>query len=336
MDRTPPSTGTMMDDCVTNPTCKTLFTYEDLVIERNKDLVAKGHEPLYVVYPRESLAISDAPLGFLPHAGGQNPAKLDTFRRLQDYLLSAEGQIKLRLLGRRPVTSIGLTLPGADKAVFNPDWGIKPDIQAQLLTYPAGPVIQGVLRNYQIAFRQPVDTAYCIDGSGSMDGNGGWAEVQQAGQILFDQTQAAQYYLLANPGDRTTVAVFSDHVKNGPWSVSGNDPAQLLGLLHKLQGARADGGTNMYGCLRQIADLFEKQPLPDHKRFVVLMTDGQSDQDNVSATIARLKDLQVPVIAIAFGSADLSQLTALADATGGSVIKKSNVADGLREATGYK
>jgi Ca-activated chloride channel family protein len=48
--RTPPSTGTMMSDCIANDkVCKTMFTYEDLVIEKNQELVKAGHEPLYMV-----------------------------------------------------------------------------------------------------------------------------------------------------------------------------------------------------------------------------------------------------------------------------------------------
>lgn len=51
--RTPPSTGLLMDECLAAPQqCKTMFTYENLVIERNQELVRAGKEPLHVIYPK--------------------------------------------------------------------------------------------------------------------------------------------------------------------------------------------------------------------------------------------------------------------------------------------
>ncbi len=68
ISRTPPSTGTMMDDCIAQPdVCQTMFTYEDLVIEKNRELVKQGKQPLYIAYPRGAMAISDSPLGFSRH-----------------------------------------------------------------------------------------------------------------------------------------------------------------------------------------------------------------------------------------------------------------------------
>jgi Ca-activated chloride channel family protein len=201
--KTPPSTGTMMEDCLAHPAqCKTLFTYEDLVIEKNQELVKAGREPLYAVYPRGSLAISDAPLGFFPH--GSNPEKEATFKALQDYLRSPAGQAKVKALGRRPYGSIGLSLPGADPKVFNPAWGIQATVNEPTIVYPKADVIQAALDNYQLAYRQPVDVVYCIDGSGSMDGNGGWNGVVRAANLLFDPTQARKYLLQVNSEDKTT------------------------------------------------------------------------------------------------------------------------------------
>ncbi len=38
MDATPPSTGTLMNECISKvDVCRTMFTYEDLVIEKNQE-----------------------------------------------------------------------------------------------------------------------------------------------------------------------------------------------------------------------------------------------------------------------------------------------------------
>jgi Ca-activated chloride channel homolog len=171
-DHTPPSTKTLMDDCAASPDrCDAVFTYEALVIEMNQDRVGKGQEPMTVVYPQGSLAFADSPLGFLPH--GDNNEKKANFEKLQAYLLSPDAQQALLKLGRRPVkNSSGLSLPNAPKDVCRPEWGIVTDRQEQPIRFPSASVIENALYNYNTVYRQPGNFVYCIDGSGSMEGDG--------------------------------------------------------------------------------------------------------------------------------------------------------------------
>ena len=110
-----------------------MFTYEDLVIEKNLELVKAGREPLYAVYPRGSLAISDAPLGFLPHGNESDAAEAHDLRRAAGATCSPTpgAQATLLSLGRRPATSIGLTLDNPDLSVFNPAWGIQANLPSR-------------------------------------------------------------------------------------------------------------------------------------------------------------------------------------------------------------
>jgi Ca-activated chloride channel homolog len=332
--RTPPSTGTMMDDCITfDKTCKTMFTYEDLVIEKNQELVKEGHEPLYMVYPRGSLAISDAPLGFLPH--GDNPDKEATFKALLEYMLSPEAQAKVEAFGRRPYTSIGLSLPGADPKVFNPDWGVEPTVKEQTITYPDAAVIEQVLANYQLAYRRPVNSAYCLDGSGSMDSNGGWNGVEQSVKILFDPVTAAKYLLQISPKDRTTVLVFSDRI-NFRDTVNGNGDLLLAQLRQKLGAEKPGGGTAIYSCLQEATNELSQPGGDTRKKLIVLMTDGQNNA-GLDHVPDNLKASQIPVIAIAYGdNADTGTLKDIATQTGGSFIASSDLVTALRNATAYK
>jgi Ca-activated chloride channel homolog len=339
LKQTPPSTGTLMNSCVTDPTCKTLFTYEALVIEKNQELVPKGHEPFYAVYPKESLAIADAPMGFLPHRENAT-AKEQNFLKLQNFILSSDTQKRIEHLGRRPASSVGLSLSNPDTAVFNPDWGIKATLKQQLLVYPAPTVIDAALNHYETVYRQPAHIAYCLDGSGSMGDNGGWDQLKSAVEILFKQDVAAQYYLQANPDDLTSVMIFESQVVNGPdgsWTVQGNDPGKFQQLYDDIVGQSPNDGTNFYACLQKAADLFAQQAGENRKRFVILMTDGQSDTDGQDAAIAALKRIGISVICVPFGSdADLSQLNNIASQTGGKVTTQKNLVDALREATGYR
>lgn len=340
MDQTPPSSGTLMTDCVNRPDdCRTMFTYEGLVIEKNQELVKAGKQPLAVVYPRGSLAVSDAPLGFFPHGDAADAGRQRVFDELQDYLLKdQQAQAKLLSLGRRPASSIGLTLDKPDLTVFNPAWGVQATINEQGIAFPAANVIQAALDRYQTHYRRPVAAYYCLDGSGSMGDNKGWEGVRQAATQVFDQDQAATIFLQTHPEDSTTVAIFNRATAGGsPWTVAGNDPTQMHGLTQKITGYTPNDGTNMYACLRNAVRELNQPQHADRKRLVILMTDGQSEQNDRTSVVQALKDAQIPVIAIAFGKdSDPKQLKEVTGATGGAFFQQDDLVAALRQAAGYK
>jgi Ca-activated chloride channel homolog len=340
MAETPPSTGTLMNECVSNQDrCKTFFTYEDLVIEKNQELVKANRETLYAVYPRGSLAISDAPLGFRPSGGEFDAGRRKIVDELQAYLLN-DGAAKAQLLklGRRPATSIGLTLDNPDLTVFNPSWGIQANLKEQGIQYPSAAVIQAALDRYQTNYRKPVDVFYCLDGSGSMGDNNGWNGVKAAATQVFDQDQAKLNLLLTGPKDRTTVAIFNSGVTAGsPWIVEGNDPAQMHSLTTRIQGYSAAGGTNMYQCLIRAAQQLRDAPASGRKGLVIVMSDGKSDRNGRDSALSDLKAAGVPVVALAFGKdADPDQLKEVANATGGSFYQQNDLVAALRNAAGYR
>lgn len=335
MDRTPPSTGTMMEECVAAPDqCDTVFTYEALVIEQNKQLVAQGKEPFYAVYPQGALAISDAPLGFLP-TGTADQAKEKILLALQDYLLKDDAARSALLgLGRRPADAIGLTLDHPDTTVFNPAWGIKTDIREQGISYPSAAVIEQALERYHTRYRRPVTSYYCLDGSGSMSGDG-WDGVKAAAHQVFDPDQARLNLLQTGPQDRTTVQVFNDRRAAGPFTVDGNDPAQLRQLEADVTAYKPGGGTNMYRCLDDAVAELAKDTTAGRKKLIVVMSDGRSTGD-ATAGQDRVRAAGVPVVSIAFGDADPDQLTGVAQASGGAYVKSDDLVAALREAAGYK
>ena len=335
-DHTPPSTKTLMDDCAASPDrCDAVFTYEALVIEMNQDRVAKGQEPMTVVYPQGSLAFADSPLGFLPH--GDNGEKKANFDKLQTYLLGPDAQEALLKIGRRPVNSSGLSLPNAPKDIFRPEWGIVTDRQEQPIRFPSASVIENALYNYNTVYRPPGNFVYCIDGSGSMADNGGWNGVKEAANILFDPDNAKKYMLLANPGDSTTVFIFDQGIKGGPWTVNGNKKDDLLDLRKKITDSTPDDGTDIRGCLARAADVFRGYGADPRKKAVVVMTDGQ-DGGHDDAAINELAAMHIPVIAVGFGTDvdehDLRDV--IVATTGGSYIRKDRVVSALRDAAGFR
>jgi Ca-activated chloride channel homolog len=337
MESTPPSTGTLMNECLAHQDrCRTMFTYEDLVIEKNLELVKAGREPLYVVYPKGSLAISDAPLGFFPHGNSADAPKRQILQELQNYLLrDADASAKLLKLGRRPAASIGLTLDNPDLSIFNPQWGIQANLREQGIVYPSAAVIQLALDRYQTRYRKPVDVYYCLDGSGSMNDNNGWDGIEAAAREIFDPDQAALNYLRTHPQDKTTVAIFNSRLTAGsPWTVEGDNAEQLRGLTLRIINYDPTGGTNMYACLDRAATALRGTKL---KGLIVVMSDGKSETGGRTSAVNAVKGLAIPIVAIAFGKdADPDQLREVADATGGSFFQQDDLVTALRQAAGYK
>ena len=97
-----------------------MVNYEAVIIETNQELIKQGKEPLYVVYPKNGLTISDNTFGYIDNGIVE---KEEFFKGMQTFLLTEETQKKIADLGRR--TGLGGVMKNANPKVFNPDWGIQ-------------------------------------------------------------------------------------------------------------------------------------------------------------------------------------------------------------------
>ncbi len=244
---------------------------ESAVITANKTLIEQGKDPLYVIYPVDGLAIADWPLGYVDHG---DAAKSEFFTKLQEYLLSEDVQAELLAAGRR--TGLNLSAVGADPAVFNPDWGIDLERVIQPITLPPAEVILEALVLYQTEFRKPSYTVYCLDFSGSMEGEGE-QELTAAMGVLLDPVQSARYFLQPAPSDVTVVLPF-DHDILAEWQVDGNDPAAFQQLLGDVTDLKTRGNTDIYGCVVAALDHLAKANLEGYAPAIILMTDGESNE----------------------------------------------------------
>ena len=94
-----------------------VVTYETSIININKKLEAQGKEPLYIIYAKDGVSISDSPFAYIDNS---DDTKLEKFEKLQSYILSNQGQQELIKTGRR--VWYGGTNTNVDKTVFNPNW----------------------------------------------------------------------------------------------------------------------------------------------------------------------------------------------------------------------
>jgi Ca-activated chloride channel family protein len=313
-----------------------MVNYEAVIIEANQQLAANNLEPLYVIYPEDGLAIADSPLGYIDHG---DTVKEKIFTDLQAYLLSPQVQQEILGLGRR-VGLVGMSVQNADKAVFNPEWGIDVKRVIAPIRLPDAAVIRQALDLYQTAFRKPSLTVYCVDFSGSMAENGGVDGVKSAMRALLDQDRARELLLQASPADTTVVIPFNNRVIN-EWTVKGNDPDALRDLLAKVNALSPDGGTDIYSPVMRALDVIHASGKQE-KTFaaVILMTDGESntgvDFPQLQEHAASIGLTNVPVFAIQFGDASKSQLEQIAGLTSGRIFDgKKDLASAFRDAKGY-
>src|ERR1700754_598309 len=177
-----------------------MVNYESIIIETNQELMKRGQEPLYVIYPTDGLVIADSQIGYVDRGDKEEEA---FFRKLQDYLSSSEVQTKLLQLGRR--TGFAGELSNAPTDVFRADWGIDTKKILSPIKLPGEDVIREALSLYQTEFRKPSLTIFCLDFSGSMGTNDGDNQLKQAMQLLLDQQQARRYFLQASEDDRLII-----------------------------------------------------------------------------------------------------------------------------------
>jgi Ca-activated chloride channel family protein len=316
-----------------------MFNYESMIIAANQSLVRHGKEPLYVIYPVDGLALADSTLGFVN--GPNNKDRKELFIQLRDYLLTQEIQNEILNLGFR-TGLIGMNTDKADKSLYNPDWGIDLARTISPITWPRAPVIEEALQLYQTAFRKPSFTAYLLDVSGSMEGEG-LSELKRAMMTLLDQKLAGRYFLQASSQDVMAIIPFNNAPLAG-LTVQGNDPAELNRAVNLVNGLKAGGGTNIYrpvvAALREMDRRGER--LTRYLPAIILMTDGRSKSGSMGVITKAWAGMNPafdfpPVFAVTFGKADERQLKEITQFAVGKVFdgKKHGLEQAFRKAKGY-
>jgi Ca-activated chloride channel homolog len=304
-----------------------MWNYEAVIKETNDRLRQSNHELLWAVYPSDGVSIADSPLGFVER--GRGPEVKDFFDKLQAYLLTPDVQARIAATGRRV---------GVDKAAAaspEADWNFDPSRLVTGIPVPEPKTIQMALNLYQETLRQPSLTALCLDFSGSMQGDGE-SQLRHAVEFLLTPERASEVLVQWSKRDHIIAIPFNGAVINS-WEGSG-EAADQAKLKSDLLQVPADGGTDMYACVRQAMQTMKplmggKDSLP----AIVIMTDGRSEGSPNDVLSGRPEeDQRIPIFGITFGSADKSQLDALAKATGGRVFDGTkDLTSAFRAVRGY-
>lgn len=314
-----------------------MVNYEALIIQANKKISqTKDREPLHVVYPVDGLAISDSPLAYVDHGDRQ---KEEAFLDLQTYLLSDQAQNKIEQTGKR--SRLG-TVEQANRALFNPEWGIDLDRVISPIRWPNADVIKEALVLYQTQFKKPALTVYVLDFSGSMSGEG-YRQMMQAMEEVLLPDKAKANLLQGTQKDISVVIPFAGNVY--PVLATQGNGQELVDLNNQVQALRLGGGTAMYEGIDEAIDQLTNPDGPYFKDLnhytpaVVVLTDGQP---NGAMKFKELADhyhqagQDIPIFSILFGEAEEAKMKELAELSRARVFDgRKDLVNAFRQVKGY-
>ena len=320
-----------LKDMFLNGSYDAMVNYECLMISANQELERQGREILQVIYPYDGLSIADSPLGYVDHKDAE---KEDIFLEVQEYLMSDEVQNQIQRTGRRTGYE---GVSDANQDVFRKDWGIDTERILSPIPMPDSQVLMEALNLYQTSFKKPSLTVYCLDFSGSMQGDGNQQLTEAMSQILL-QENAERYFLQAGEKEVNIVIPFSGDVLS-VMEVTDSEDETLRQLYEAIEGLTCYGGTDIYGAAVEGLHMLQKYDLEDYTPAIILMTDGQSNgsmsySDFENAYISLGMD--IPVFSILFGEASRDQLEPMAQLTNARVFDGTeDLIQAFRSAKGY-
>lgn len=317
-----------LENLFLNGEYEAVVTYESSIININKQLEAKGKEPLYAVYPVDGVSISDSPLAYI---NNNDDRKKEIFTEIQSYILSAEGQRLLQEKGRR--TWYGGVSKNVDKTIFNPKWGIDTEKYISPIKYPSTTVIKSALNLYQEELRKPVHVVFCLDYSGSMSGTG-YKELVGAMEYILTE-KAEKDFIQFSEKDKIDIIPFGSDVM-GMWSTDkGNDTKDIL---TKIKNLSPSGTTALYPAAIKALEQLKNEDTNKYNTSIILMTDGQANVGTYKQLESSYKKIkkEIPIYSIMFGYANEIELNNIASLSNAKVFDgKSDLVQAFKEVRGY-
>ena len=308
-----------------------MINYESALIEINQDLVKKGKEPLYLIYPVDGVAINDMPFAYVNNDSADEKNK-ERFLKLQSYLRSDEAIKLMQSYGYR--SWYGGTNDNADKKIFNPEWGIDTTKYLKDMKYPSKKVITKAISMYIEAFRKPTHVVFCLDVSGSMSGDG-LNELQEAMNYILDKEEASKDNLQFSDTDKITVITFNSKVKDIYNTRYGNETNLVI---NDINGLVARGGTNIYDPSIEALKILAKEDSNEYTKTIILMTDGEANSGSFYdlKKYYRNHKLDIPIYSITFGDSSEDQLSDIARLTNAKIFDgKSGLLKAFTEVRSY-
>lgn len=308
---------------------ESMVNYESAIINLNKQLIAEGKEPLYIIYPYDGVSLSDSPLASISNS--VSPVNEKIFNDLQAYMLSPEVQKILTEHGRR--AGYGGLVPYADNETFNPDWGIDVNKYISPIKYPTTEVINKALDIYQESLRKPTATVFALDYSGSMYGEGK-EQLVEAMRTIFDKELSSQLRIQFTESDKVFVIPFDSQ----PRDYFSSENFSYEEMLAEIEYAEPEGSTNIFDTLSVGLGILEGIDSQIYNKSIVVMSDGKSNRGSESDFISTYESIGegIPIYSIMFGESDEYELSQISEFTSGLLFDgKSDLKNAFRTVRGY-
>ncbi|MET7640019.1 substrate-binding and VWA domain-containing protein [Streptomyces sp. NPDC005438] len=287
----------------------------------NYESVLRGVGGLTVVRPRDGVVTADYPLSTLASSGAGTRADL---RGLTEALRSdAVQKLITDRTRRRPVVP---SVP--------PTTGLDTSRRRELPFPGTRSVADGLLDSYENKLRRPSRTVYVLDTSGSMRGD----RLRQLKKALIGLTGDFRQR------EEVTLMPFGSVVKSvRTHVVSPSDPRKgLTAIREDTDALAASGDTAVYTSLEKAYEHLGADK--DTFTSIVLMTDGENTTgspaghfDTFYRGLTRA-ERETPVFPVLFGDSDRTELTHIADLTGGRLFdaRTASLDDAFEEIRGYQ
>jgi Ca-activated chloride channel homolog len=313
------SSNWIMDNFNKDSSIDFVVNYESAILSNT------AGEKLIPVYPSEGIVTSDYPMLLL------DDSKKEIYKKLIAYLKSPE--IQTRLVNEYKYRSI-LPEVMAKQKVFNSD-----QLLIEMPFNPEQALADSILTAYFNSYKKPAKFAFVLDTSGSMRGD---RELQLKDAMSKLVTGQLSRYSALRTREEAIIIPFS----NEPYDLKIFNSNQTKQLTDYVNGLTMDGGTKMFSSVASAIEVLKEDQKKNGDKFrysVIVLTDGQSNAGFNSDEFIQwyqqqhFKQGEFRVFAISFGDADMNQLTALSNATGGSVFDgQTNLSSAFKEIRSYQ
>ncbi len=319
-----------LEDMFVNGDYEAVISFESTLININKSLEKNNKEPLYLIYPKDGVALNDMPFAYVEN----DQKKEDKFELIQKFLRSSDTMKKLESKGFR--TWYGGVNKNADSSVFKSSWGINTNEYLVAQKFPSKKVMEKAFDLYIEEFRRPGHFVFCLDKSGSMAGEG-MNDLKDAMNYILTKEEASKARVQFSSKDIITVITFDAYTRDITINYKGNNTQNLIDYLN--YRLYAEGGTNIYSPTAEALKILDKTD-DSYTKTVILMTDGESNNGGLYEITDYLRSSEkakkIPVYAITFGEASERQLSEITSLTNGKIFDgKSGLKKAFKEVRSY-
>ena len=148
------SSENILEKLFLNGDYNAIITYESSIISINQELENNVDKIIYALYPKDGVYVSNSPFAYIDNEDSEKKA---VFEKLQEFILSDDGQEMLSSKGRR--AWYGGISDFANKNIFKLSWGIDTTKYITPINFQDIETIKKFIELYQSELSEKIDNA---------------------------------------------------------------------------------------------------------------------------------------------------------------------------------